>query len=141
MLFRWRGRGGGGRGVWVGVGGLLPDGAGVVLGEVALAARRAAGSGGRGTDRVAPVAHGRKLRGQGGSCRWIITRCDDVMMWWWSGGGVVEWGRRLDMEVCCFFFFHDTATTEIYTLSLHGALQIYSETLSAEVPSRSSQST
>src|SRR6266508_3849314 len=25
----------------------------------------------------------------------------------------------------CFFFFHDTATTEIYTLSLHDALPIY----------------
>src|ERR1039457_1360875 len=24
--------------------------------------------------------------------------------------------------VCCFFFFNDTATTEIYTLSLHDAL-------------------
>ena len=27
----------------------------------------------------------------------------------------------------CFFFFNDTATTEIYTLSLHDALPIYSE--------------
>src|SRR5262245_64418168 len=29
--------------------------------------------------------------------------------------------------VCCFFFFffHDTATTEIYTLSLHDALPIW----------------
>src|SRR5256885_4930028 len=26
----------------------------------------------------------------------------------------------------CFFFFNDTATTEIYTLSLHDALPIYS---------------
>src|SRR5258705_11047778 len=25
----------------------------------------------------------------------------------------------------CFFFFNDTATTEIYTLSLHDALPIY----------------
>src|SRR5215813_14286673 len=24
--------------------------------------------------------------------------------------------------LCCFFFFNDTATTEIYTLSLHDAL-------------------
>src|SRR5256885_9546861 len=30
----------------------------------------------------------------------------------------------------CFFFFNDTATTEIYTLSLHDALPIYPETLS-----------
>src|SRR3712207_8909096 len=26
--------------------------------------------------------------------------------------------------LCCFFFFNDTATTEIYTLSLHDALPI-----------------
>src|SRR2546422_4531280 len=31
------------------------------------------------------------------------------------------------MRFCCFFFFffNDTATTEIYTLSLHDALPIY----------------
>src|SRR3712207_8996548 len=29
----------------------------------------------------------------------------------------------------CFFFFNDTATTEIYTLSLHDALPIFSVTL------------
>src|SRR3712207_8400365 len=29
------------------------------------------------------------------------------------------------MEVVHFFFFNDTATTEIYTLSLHDALPIY----------------
>ena len=32
------------------------------------------------------------------------------------------------MHACCFFvvfFFNDTATTEIYTLSLHDALPIY----------------
>src|SRR3712207_9286431 len=30
------------------------------------------------------------------------------------------------MAVCqCFFFFNDTATTEIYTLSLHDALPIW----------------
>src|ERR1043166_10233969 len=31
---------------------------------------------------------------------------------------------RLAMSVCVFFFFNDTATTEIYTLSLHDALPI-----------------
>ena len=36
-----------------------------------------------------------------------------------GGGGVVVWG------VLFFFFFNDTATTEIYTLSLHDALPIY----------------
>src|SRR2546427_3459391 len=29
------------------------------------------------------------------------------------------------MSVCVFFFFNDTATTEIYTLSLHDALPIW----------------
>ena len=29
------------------------------------------------------------------------------------------------MFVFCFFFFNDTATTEIYTLSLHDALPIF----------------
>src|SRR5438876_6643213 len=29
---------------------------------------------------------------------------------------------------CVFFFFNDTATTEIYTLSLHDALPIYGHT-------------
>src|SRR5256885_9851545 len=28
------------------------------------------------------------------------------------------------MDLCIFFFFNDTATTEIYTLSLHDALPI-----------------
>src|SRR3989337_1039792 len=31
-----------------------------------------------------------------------------------------------DLLCVCFFFFNDTATTEIYTLSLHDALPIYS---------------
>src|SRR2546425_9459896 len=29
------------------------------------------------------------------------------------------------VHLCIFFFFNDTATTEIYTLSLHDALPIY----------------
>src|SRR3712207_7190504 len=29
------------------------------------------------------------------------------------------------MDDCTYFFFNDTATTEIYTLSLHDALPIY----------------
>src|ERR1035437_471947 len=32
--------------------------------------------------------------------------------------------RRVTFLVCFFFFFNDTATTEIYTLSLHDALPI-----------------
>ena len=38
---------------------------------------------------------------------------------WGGGGGGVGWG-----VVVFFFFFNDTATTEIYTLSLHDALPI-----------------
>src|SRR5258705_35419 len=33
---------------------------------------------------------------------------------------------RLTLSTLFFFFFNDTATTEIYTLSLHDALPIYS---------------
>src|SRR3712207_7445329 len=33
-----------------------------------------------------------------------------------------------------FFFFNDTATTEIYTLSLHDALPIFSKTLKVLIP-------
>src|SRR3712207_8486602 len=33
-----------------------------------------------------------------------------------------------------FFFFNDTATTEIYTLSLHDALPIWSQTYAGLVP-------
>jgi len=35
-----------------------------------------------------------------------------------------------------FFFFNDTATTEIYTLSLHDALPILVANLLAAVPAR-----
>src|SRR3712207_9059830 len=33
----------------------------------------------------------------------------------------------------CFFFFNDTATTEIYTLSLHDALPIFAGVLAGEL--------
>src|SRR3954449_6515342 len=41
-------------------------------------------------------------------------------------GGVHDPRRLGDLEdpCVCFFFFNDTATTEIYTLSLHDALPI-----------------
>src|SRR2546429_3722896 len=32
--------------------------------------------------------------------------------------------RQMCSNLCVFFFFNDTATTEIYTLSLHDALPI-----------------
>src|SRR6202043_4176068 len=34
----------------------------------------------------------------------------------------------------CFFFFNDTATTEIYTLSLHDALPIYARPYNVQFP-------
>src|SRR2546427_8093250 len=37
--------------------------------------------------------------------------------------------------MCSFFFFNDTATTEIYTLSLHDALPIYVRLNKLAVPS------
>src|SRR3712207_7840839 len=33
--------------------------------------------------------------------------------------------RQVEMEIVMIFFFNDTATTEIYTLSLHDALPIW----------------
>src|SRR5712691_9517645 len=36
----------------------------------------------------------------------------------------------VDLVFVCFFFFNDTATTEIYTLSLHDALPISRSRLS-----------
>ena len=43
-----------------------------------------------------------------------------------SCDGVVKEDESDDDLVCdiCFFFFNDTATTEIYTLSLHDAFPI-----------------
>src|SRR2546430_12836183 len=37
----------------------------------------------------------------------------------------VEVFMQCHLRSCIFFFFNDTATTEIYTLSLHDALPIY----------------
>ena len=41
------------------------------------------------------------------------------------GSGVKLLGRYREPAVLFFFFFNDTATTEIYTLSLHDALPIW----------------
>src|ERR1035438_10893996 len=40
------------------------------------------------------------------------------------------------LRSCCFFFFNDTATTEIYTLSLHDALPICCSSSPAGIWSR-----
>src|SRR2546430_10094322 len=40
----------------------------------------------------------------------------------------------LSLRVFIFFFFNDTATTEIYTLSLHDALPISADSFSVGVP-------
>src|SRR3712207_295781 len=41
--------------------------------------------------------------------------------------------------MCSLFFFNDTATTEIYTLSLHDALPIYYDVLVPLIPGESRQ--
>ena len=38
---------------------------------------------------------------------------------------VVYYGMAAFSSYVCVFFFNDTATTEIYTLSLHDALPIF----------------
>src|SRR2546430_6908588 len=40
---------------------------------------------------------------------------------------MLDWLRVDGHITACFFFFNDTATTEIYTLSLHDALPISSQ--------------
>ena len=51
-----------------------------------------------------------------------ICACELGLDWVWGGG--VGWGGGGGVGVV-FFFFNDTATTEIYTLSLHDALPIW----------------
>ena len=54
---------------------------------------------------------------------WRVGRAECVV-WGWVGVGGVGWGSG-GVGLCfVFFFFNDTATTEIYTLSLHDALPI-----------------
>src|SRR5229473_8193776 len=43
----------------------------------------------------------------------------------WSVPSPSDWFCLLACNLYFFFFFNDTATTEIYTLSLHDALPIY----------------
>src|ERR1039457_7144444 len=54
-----------------------------------------------------------------------------------SVAGLDRKSTRLDsrhplISALCFLFFNDTATTEIYTLSLHDALPIWAEALNRE---------
>ena len=60
------------------------------------------------------------MRGGGG---WVRREGSDGLMWCVEVV-LLECGRRLYVF---FFFFNDTATTEIYTLSLHDALPIWAE--------------
>src|SRR3712207_7805361 len=41
---------------------------------------------------------------------------------------------KCTVSIVVFFFFNDTATTEIYTLSLHDALPIYCQRLACRYP-------
>src|SRR2546429_3841153 len=52
-----------------------------------------------------------------------------MLVWWWMA---------LLSACLFFFFFNDTATTEIYTLSLHDALPIFraNQTAAAALPAR-----
>src|SRR3954466_16436950 len=48
--------------------------------------------------------------------------------------GVASYGLRISHAAALhLFFFNDTATTEIYTLSLHDALPIFERTLPNEI--------
>src|ERR1035441_6231679 len=51
-----------------------------------------------------------------------------------GGGRVVARARGPHPNRACVFFFNDTATTEIYTLSLHDALPIYWGTITKAFP-------
>src|SRR3712207_9559630 len=45
----------------------------------------------------------------------------------------------MDIDVAYFFFFNDTATTEIYTLSLHDALPILADELKSLLRARATR--
>ena len=58
-----------------------------------------------------------------GAGLWAFTRMGHRFAMVERGVGLVKKKRRIAFSV---FFFNDTATTEIYTLSLHDALPIFS---------------
>ena len=57
-----------------------------------------------------------------GAGLWAFTRMGHRFAMVERGVGLVKKKRRIAFSV---FFFNDTATTEIYTLSLHDALPIF----------------
>ena len=60
------------------------------------------------------------------SCCVVCVICVLRFEWWWLALCIVVLFSIYDFRFCfvIFFFFNDTATTEIYTLSLHDALPI-----------------
>src|SRR5436309_13901741 len=48
---------------------------------------------------------------------------------------ILFFSLRYSLSIFFFFFFNDTATTEIYTLSLHDALPIYWQSPNCDLPS------
>src|SRR2546430_15171773 len=48
-----------------------------------------------------------------------------IVICFWQNSRILFWNSWWSMIIFFFFFFNDTATTEIYTLSLHDALPIW----------------
>ena len=65
-----------------------------------------------------------------GAGLWAFTRMGHRFAMVERGVGLVKKKRRIAFSV---FFFNDTATTEIYTLSLHDALPIFLPTLFLQI--------
>ena len=65
----------------------------------------------------------------------VVTQCVRVETCMLAVVWVPVVKRSEDMYFCLCFFFNDTATTEIYTLSLHDALPIWA------VPHKSARAT
>ena len=62
--------------------------------------------------------------------RGVISGRNVKMEWRGNERGMRQEAKEMGM--ICFFFFNDTATTEIYTLSLHDALPISQEIAEAD---------
>src|ERR1039457_922763 len=68
------------------------------------------------TRRVKTAARPSGCQQRTSSCRRVWKTCAPAIRLWSAGAGPIRF--------CICFFFNDTATTEIYTLSLHDALPI-----------------